>query len=143
MAAGLLLLTGCTALTTNVLVDDSGRPRSAVVAHCAGSEWMDNSMIAVVPIPIVAFASPTQEINEIKAGDVLARCGPPQQLANRRVEVDHAWCAPLVLTRLLSLSVWHWCPADVSWEADVTPAPAAAVLAPPALAPPAHGETGS
>jgi len=33
---------------------------------------------------------------------------------------------------LISLGVWHWCPADVSWEADVTaPAAAAAGLAPP------------
>jgi hypothetical protein len=30
-------------------------------------------------------------------------------------------CVPTVLTRVLSLGVWQWCPADVSWEADVIP----------------------
>jgi hypothetical protein len=80
---------------------------------------MDNSMMAILPIPIFAFASPTQEINRITAEDVLQRCGPSDRLANRRVEVDRAWCVPTVLTRLISLGIWHWCPANVSWDADV------------------------
>jgi len=125
-----LVLAGCTALTRDVLVKDGGRPAAAVVSHCSGNEWMDNSMIAVVPVPIVAFASPTQEVNEITPDDVLRRCGPPEQLANRRVEVDRGWCVPLTLTRLITLGVWHWCPADVSWDADVTLPPSAASAAP-------------
>ncbi len=132
--AACVLLGGCTALTTDVLVNDAGRPRAPVTAHCGGSEWMDNSMVAVVPIPIFAFASPTQEMNEIKSEDVLQRCGPADRLTNRHVEVDRALCAPLVLTRLISLGVWHWCPADVSWDADVTAPPPPAPVA--ELAPP-------
>ena len=126
VVATALVLAGCTALTRNVLVKESGQPASAVVSHCSGSEWMDNSMIAVVPIPIVAFASPTQELNEITTDDVLRRCGPPERLANRHVEVNRGLCVPLARTRIITLGVWHWCPADVAWDADVT-APASAV----------------
>jgi hypothetical protein len=130
-----LVVSGCTALTTQELVNEAGPVRRvAVVAtrHCSGSEWMDNSMLAILPIPIFAFASPTQEINEIKSDDVLARCGPSDRLANRRVEVDRAWCVPTVLTRIVSLGIWHWCPANVSWDADVVePAPPTTALVPP------------
>jgi hypothetical protein len=125
-----LSLTGCTALSTQVLVDDETQPRAPVVSHCAGHEWTDNSLIAVVPLPIIGFAMPTQEINEIEAPDVLAKCGPVDRLANRRVEVDRSMCVPMTLTRVLSLGIWHWCPAHVSWEADVTsPPPPAEVTA--------------
>jgi hypothetical protein len=94
---------------------------------------MDNSMIAVFPMPIFAFASPTQEVNEITASDVLRRCGPADRLANTRVAVDRGWCVPTVVTRLLTLGIWHWCPATVSWDADVTapPAQTTAEAAPP------------
>jgi len=126
LVSAAIVLAGCTALTKDVLVKDGGRPATAVVSHCSGNEWMDNSMIAVVPVPIVAFASPTQEVNEITPDEVLRRCGPPEQLVNRHVEVDRGWCVPLTLTRLITLGVWHWCPANVSWDADVTqPASAA------------------
>ena len=133
VVAAALALAGCTALTRDVLVKESGQPAQAVASHCSGSEWKDNSMIAVVPVPIVAFASPTQELNEIKTDDVLRRCGPPERLVNRHVEVSRGLCVPLTLTRLITLGVWHWCPADVSWDADVTtPAPAVASTAPAA-----------
>jgi len=137
MVVATLALAGCTALTRDVLVKESGQPASPVVSHCSGSEWMDNSMIAVVPVPIVAFASPTQDLNDITTDDVLRRCGPPERLANRHVEVNRGLCVPLTLTRLISLGVWHWCPADVSYDADVTaPAPAVAST-PPAIQQPA------
>jgi len=136
-----LFLSGCTALTTQRLVDERGRPEPSnarTVSHCSGSEWQDNSVIAVVPIPIIGLGMPTQEINEIKADDVLSKCGPPDRLINRRVDVDRTACIPTVLTRVISLGVWQWCPANVSWDADVTapqpPPPPAASLAPP-LAP--------
>jgi hypothetical protein len=139
VAAAALVLGGCTALTRQVLVDERARPippNSTTVSHCSGSEWQDNSMMAVVPIPIIGLGMPTQEINEIKADDVLSKCGPPDRLVNRRVEVDRTACVPTVLTRVISFGVWQWCPANVSWDADVTaPAPAApptANLAPPA-----------
>jgi len=58
LAAILVLsLAGCTALTTQVLVNESGRPRPAGTVHCSGSEWTDNSLIAVVPIPIIGLAT--------------------------------------------------------------------------------------
>ena len=138
-AATALLLSGCTALTREVLVDERARPtppNATTVSHCTGSEWQDNSMMAVVPIPIIGLGMPTQEINEIKADDVLSKCGPPDRLINRKVQVDRTACVPTVLTRVISLGVWQWCPANVSWDADVTaPAPppeAAATVAPPA-----------
>jgi hypothetical protein len=127
-AAAALILSGCTALTTQRLVDERGQPAPSTartVSHCSGSEWTDNSLMAVVPIPIIGLGMPTQEINEIHADDVLAKCGPSDKLINRRVDVDRTACVPTVLTRVISLGVWQWCPANVSWQADViAPAPA-------------------
>ena len=138
-AAAALFLSGCTALTRQVLVDERARPtppNATTVSHCSGSEWQDNSMMAVVPIPIIGLGMPTQEINEIKADDVLSKCGPPDRLVNRRVEIDRTACVPTVLTRVISFGVWQWCPANVSWDADVTapapPPPPAATVTPPA-----------
>jgi hypothetical protein len=117
---GLLLVAGCTALTRQVLVDEKAQPVPAgATTHCSGSEWMDNSMMAVVPIPIIGLGMPTQEINEIKSDDVLSKCGPPDRLLNRHVEVDRTACVPTVLTRVISFGVWQWCPASVSYQADV------------------------
>ncbi|HLY38127.1 MAG TPA: hypothetical protein VKU61_08830 [Candidatus Binatia bacterium] len=121
-----LVLSGCTALTRQVLVEDKQPPppNSTTISHCSGSEWQDNSMMAIVPIPIIGLGMPTQEINEIKADDVLAKCGPADRLVNKKVEVDRTACVPTVLTRVISFGVWQWCPADVSWSADVIqPAP--------------------
>ena len=139
-AAVALFLGGCTALTRQVLVDERAQPippNTTRVSHCSGSEWQDNSMMAVVPIPIIGFGMPTQQTNEIKADDVLSKCGPPDRLVNRRVEVDRTACVPTVLTRVISFGVWQWCPANVSWDADVIapappPEPAARVAPPPA-----------
>jgi hypothetical protein len=120
--AAVVLLSGCTALTRQVLVDEKGRamPEARVVSHCSGSEWQDNSVMAVVPIPIIGLGMPTQEINEITTDDVLSKCGPPSRLTNRHVEVDRTACVPTVLTRVISFGVWQWCPAKVSYDADVT-----------------------
>ena len=132
------LLSGCTALTRQVLVDEHAQPtppNTQVVSHCSGSEWQDDSVMAVVPIPIIGFGMPTQEINEVKADDVLAKCGPADRLVNRKVEVDRTACVPTALTRVISFGVWQWCPADVSWSADVirpVPTQPTASLTPPA-----------
>jgi hypothetical protein len=145
LAATCVAIGGC-AVTRQELVNRGGPlpPAAATTAasHCSGTETMDNSMIAVFPMPILAFASPTQEVNEITADDVLRRCGPSDRLANTRVEVDRGWCVPTVVTRLLTLGIWHWCPATVSWDADVTAPPArtTAEAAPPA---PTGGQTAS
>jgi hypothetical protein len=143
VAATCVAAAGC-AVTRQELVNRGGQiqPTAAttVASHCSGTETMDNSMIAVFPMPILAFASPTQEVNEITADDVLRRCGPADRLANTRVEVDRGWCVPTVVTRLLTLGIWHWCPATVSWAADVT-APPARTTAEAAPTAPTGGET--
>lgn len=109
------LLTGC----TRTLVKDDVRMSGTSSAHCSGSEWADDSSMAVLPIPIVAFFVPHFDLNEIKAEDYLRRCGEGAQLTNRTVEV-HTWaCIPAALTRIISLGIWQWCPAKVSWEADL------------------------
>src|SRR3989441_8851192 len=44
LAATALLLSGCTALTREVLVDERARPtppNATTVSHCSGSEWQD------------------------------------------------------------------------------------------------------
>ena len=108
------LLTGCT-----TLVSDPARQGSAVEAHCAGSEWADNSSIAVLPVPVVAFFVPHVDIHDIKSDDLLKRCGEPTRLINRKVEVSRVSCVPAALTRIITLGIWQWCPARVSWQADL------------------------
>jgi uncharacterized protein YceK len=115
--AAILVLSGC----THVLVKDDTRKESAGTAHCSGTEWTDDSTLAVLPIPVVAFLMPHTDLNDIKADDYLKRCGDTTKLINREVEVGHGACVPAVLTRIVTLGIWQWCPAHVSWEADVRP----------------------
>lgn len=115
--ASILILSGC----TQVLVKDDTHNDSADTAHCSGSEWTDDSTMAVLPIPVVAFLMPHADLNDIKADDYLKRCGDNAKLINREVDVGHGACVPAVLTRLVTLGIWQWCPARVSWEADVRP----------------------
>ena len=110
------LLSGCT-----TLVNDPVR-QTAVEAHCSGAEWADNSSIAVLPVPIVAFFVPHVDIHDIKADDVLKRCGEPTRLINRKVEVSRVACVPAGLTRIITLGIFQWCPARVSWDADLAKA---------------------
>jgi len=111
------LFTGCT-----TLVNDPVRQGSSVEAHCAGAEWADNSSIAVLPVPVVAFFVPHVDIHDIKADDFLKRCGESTRLINRKVEVSRVSCVPAALTRIITLGIWQWCPARVSWDADVAKA---------------------
>jgi uncharacterized protein YceK len=111
----ILVLSGC----THVLVKDDTRNDSVGMAHCLGAEWVDDSTLAVLPIPVVALLMPHTDLNDIKADDYLKRCGDPAKLINRKVDVGHGACVPTVLTRFLTLGIWQWCPAHVSWEADV------------------------
>jgi hypothetical protein len=112
-----LAVSGC----TRTLVKDDTWHEDAGTAHCSGSEWTDDSTLAVVPIPIVAFFMPHTDLNEIQADNYLKRCGDSTKLINREVDVAHAACIPTVLTRFITLGIWQWCPAHVSWEADVRP----------------------
>jgi len=110
----LLALNGC---TKALIHDDVKYPQSG--AHCSGSEGVDDSSLAVLPIPVVAFFVPHWNLHDIKADDYLKRCGDPTRLLNRHVEVNRTACIPAALTRIISLGIWQWCPASVSWEADV------------------------
>jgi len=113
-ASASLLFAGC---TTALVHDDVTYPHTG--ARCSGSQGVDDSSIAVLPVPVVAFFVPHANLHEIKADDYLKRCGDPTRLINRRVEVNRIGCIPAGLTRIITLGVWQWCPANVSWGADV------------------------
>jgi hypothetical protein len=110
----LLVLSGC----TKALIHDDVK-YAKTGAHCSGSEGADDSSLAVLPIPVVAFFVPHWNLHDIKADDYLKRCGDPPKLINRHVEVNRTACIPAALTRIISLGIWQWCPASLSWEADV------------------------
>lgn len=110
----LLSMNGC---TRALIHDDVQHAQSGT--HCSGSEGVDDSSLAVLPIPVVAFFVPHWDLNDIKADDYLKRCGDPSKLNNRQVEVNRTACIPAALTRIISLGIWQWCPANVSWEADI------------------------
>ncbi len=112
-----LALAGC----SHALVKDYTHQDNSGTSECSGSEWADDSTLAVLPLPVVAFFMPHTDLNEIKADDYLKRCGDSTKLINREVTVGHGACVPTVLTRFLTLGIWQWCPAHVSWEADVLP----------------------
>lgn len=110
------VLGGC---TTALVHDDVRYPKTE--AHCSGSQGVDDSSIAVLPVPVVAFVVPHVDLHDIKADEYLKRCGDPTKLINRKVTVNRTACIPAGLTRIITLGVWQWCPASVSWEADVKP----------------------
>ena len=112
---GLTTLSGC----SYSLVHDNPSAPPNVVAHCQGSENIDDSSIAVIPIPAVAFVSPHTELHPVEADDYLNRCGRATQLVNRDVTLDKTSCIPASLTEILTLGIWQWCPATVSYYADV------------------------
>ncbi|MGZ5028902.1 MAG: hypothetical protein ACXV9T_17105 [Methylobacter sp.] len=111
----ILLLSAC----TQTLVKDDTRYSSEGTARCSGSEWVDDSTLSVLPIPIVAFFMPRADLNDIKADDYLKRCGDSSRLVNREVDVGHGACVPTSVSLILTLGIWQWCPANVSWQADV------------------------
>lgn len=113
-ASASLVLGGC---TTALVHDDVKYPQTGV--HCSGSQGVDDSSIAVLPVPVVAFVVPHANLHDIKADDYLKRCGDPTRLINRKVEVNRTACIPAGLTRIITLGIWQWCPASVSWAADV------------------------
>jgi len=66
-----MVLSGC----SQTLVKDDTLQASAGTSHCSGSEWTDDSSMAVLPIPVVALLMPHADLNDIKADDYLKRCG--------------------------------------------------------------------
>ncbi len=118
----LAMLPGC----AYSLVHDTPSAPPNVVSHCEGSENIDDSSIAVVPIPVVAFVSPHTELHEIGPEDYLNRCGRPTQLVNRDVTLDKTSCIAASLTEVVTLGIFQWCPATISYNADVTSSPSPA-----------------
>ena len=109
------LVAGC----SSTLIQDPKQPVSQNAAHCEGSEGVDDSSIAVLPIPVVAFFVPHADLKDIRAEDYVNRCGDRKKLVNREVKVSRMACVPAALTRFITLGVYQWCPASVSWKADI------------------------
>ena len=110
-----MLLTAC----STTLVQDKVAKIDTPVSHCSGSQSVDDSSVAVLPVPFVAFFVPHADLNEIKADQYLSNCAAPEKLVNRKVELHKTGCVPAGLSRIITLGIWQWCPASVSWEADV------------------------
>jgi uncharacterized protein YceK len=110
-----LFLSGC----ASTLVHDDVKRMAGLEGHCSGGEWADDSSIAILPVPIVAFFVPHFDLHKITSEPYLNRCGASTKVVNRDVSVNKAVCIPAGLTRIVTLGVWQWCPAHVSWSADV------------------------
>ena len=110
-----LLLSGC----TSTLVRDDVKRTAGLDGHCSGSEWADNSSLAVLPVPVVAFLVPHFDLNRVSSEPYLNRCGSSTRVVNRDVSVNRFACLPAGLTRIITLGIWQWCPTRVSWSADV------------------------
>ena len=109
-----LLLSGCTSL-----VHDDVKRTSGLDGHCAGSEWVDDSSIAVLPVPVVAFITPHVDLHKISSEPYLSRCGTSTRVVNRDVSINKTACIAAGLTRIITLGIWQWCPAHITWSADV------------------------
>jgi hypothetical protein len=110
-----LLLSGC----TSTLVRDDVKRTAGLDGHCSGSEWADNSSLAVLPVPVVAFIVPHFDLHTVSSEPYLSRCGASTRVVNRDVSVNRLACLPAGLTRIVTLGIWQWCPTRVSWSADV------------------------
>lgn len=110
-----VLLSGC----TSTLVRDDVKRTAGIEGHCSGSEWADDSSIAVLPVPVVAFVTPHVDLHHVTSEPYLNRCGSSTRVVNREVVVNRLACMPAGLSRIITLGVWQWCPARVTWSADV------------------------
>ncbi|HEV8328398.1 MAG TPA: hypothetical protein VGQ08_13035 [Nitrospiraceae bacterium] len=93
--------------------------RAGLDGHCAGSEWVDDSSLAVMPVPVVVFLVPHFDLHKVSSEPYLNRCGASMCLVNRDVLVNKTACIPAGLTRIITPGVWQWCPTHVAWSADV------------------------
>lgn len=126
VSASLLLSGG-----TSTLIRDDVKRTAGLEGHCTGSEWTDDSSMAVLPVPIVAFITPHFDLHTISSEPYLNRCGSSTRVVNRSVSVNRTACLPGGLTRIITLGMWQWCPAHVTWSADVLsdlPRPASGLL---------------
>lgn len=126
LLSALIVLAGC----TSTLVRDDVKRTVGLEGHCSGTEWVDNSSIAVLPVPIVAFLTPHFDLHTVSSEPYLNRCGASTRVVNRDVSVNRAVCMPAGLTRIVTLGVWQWCPARVTWSADVLAEPKKPLAAP-------------
>ncbi len=110
-------LSGC----STTLIHDELKRTVSTERHCAGSEWADNSSVAVLPVPVVAFFVPHFDLNKVSSEPYLGRCGDSTRVVNRDVSVNRTACIPAGLTRIVTLGIWQWCPSHVSWTADILP----------------------
>lgn len=110
-----MLLSGC----VSTLVHDDVKRTVGIDGHCSGSQWVDDSSIAVLPVPVVAFVTPHIDLRDVSSEPYLNRCGASTKVINRDVSVNRLACLPAGLTRIITLGVWQWCPARVTWSADV------------------------
>ena len=110
-----ILLSGC----ASTLVHDDVKRTAGIDGHCSGSQWVDDSSIAVLPVPVVAFVTPHIDLRTVSSEPYLNRCGASTRVINRDVSVNRVACLPAGLTRIVTLGVWQWCPARVTWSADV------------------------
>ena len=110
-----MVLSGC----VSTLVRDDVKRTAGLDGHCAGSEWVDDSSLAVLPVPVVAFFVPHFDLHKVTSEPYLNRCGASTRVVNRDVSVNKTACLPAGLTRIITLGVWQWCPAHVAWSADV------------------------
>lgn len=115
MLSIVLLVSGC----TSTLVRDDVKRTAGLEGHCSGSEWMDDSSLAVLPVPVAAFFVPHFDLHKVTSEPYLNRCGPSTRVVNRDVSVNTTVCIPAGLTRIITLGVWQWCPVRVTWSADV------------------------
>ena len=126
LLSALVMLSGC----TSTLVRDDVKRTAGLEGHCSGTEWADNSSIAVLPVPIVAFITPHFDLHHISSEPYLNRCGASTRVVNRTVSVNRLACMPAGLTRIVTLGIWQWCPARVTWSADVLTDPLKPVASP-------------
>ncbi len=110
-----LLLSGCSA----TLVRDDVKRTAGLDGHCAGGEWVDDSSLAVLPVPVVVFFVPHFDLHKVSSEPYLNRCGASTRVVNRDVSVNKTACIPAGLARIITLGIWQWCPAHVTWSADV------------------------
>ena len=65
------LRSGC----TSTLVRDDVKRMAGLDGHCTGSEWVDDSSLAVLPVPVVAFFVPHLDLHKVSSEAYLNRCG--------------------------------------------------------------------
>jgi hypothetical protein len=100
-----LLLSGC----TSTLVRDDVKRTAGLGGHCSEGERVDDSSLAVLPVPVVAFFVPHFDLHKVASEPYLNRCGDSTRIVNRDVSVNKTVYLPAWLTRIITLGVWQWC----------------------------------